>query len=90
MRICSGEFEAGMSVYHVQGGKDVRLSQPQQMMASERKMIDKLTAVISSEYSIREFSLSEIHLQLQKRSLLTKESQLSHRNTLHVSVRLIR
>ena len=30
-----------MSVYHVQGGKDVRLSQPQQMMASERKMIDK-------------------------------------------------
>ena len=41
MRICSGEIEAGMSVYHVQGGKDVRLSQPQQMMASERKMIDK-------------------------------------------------
>ena len=41
MRICSGEFEAGMSVYHVQGGKDVRLSQPQQMMASERKIIDK-------------------------------------------------
>ena len=41
MRICSGEFEAGMSVYHVQGGKDVRLSQPQQMMASESKMIDK-------------------------------------------------
>lgn len=41
MRICSGEFEAGMNVYHVQGGKDVRLSQPQQMMASERKMIEK-------------------------------------------------
>ncbi|HJA12369.1 MAG TPA: peptide chain release factor 3 [Candidatus Mediterraneibacter merdipullorum] len=41
MRICSGEFDAGMTVYHVQGGKDVRLSQPQQMMASERKMIDK-------------------------------------------------
>lgn len=41
MRICSGEFDAGMSVYHVQGGKDVRLSQPQQMMASERKIIDK-------------------------------------------------
>ena len=38
MRICSGEFDAGMSVYHVQGGKDVRLSQPQQMMASERKL----------------------------------------------------
>ena len=41
MRICSGEFDAGMTVYHVQGGKDVRLSQPQQMMASERKIIDK-------------------------------------------------
>lgn len=40
MRICSGEFEAGMSVYHVQGKKEVRLSQPQQMMASERKLID--------------------------------------------------
>ena len=40
MRICSGKFEAGMNVYHVQGGKDVRLSQPQQMMASERKIIE--------------------------------------------------
>ena len=37
MRICSGEFEAGMNVYHIQGGREVRLSQPQQMMASERK-----------------------------------------------------
>ena len=44
MRICSGEFEAGMSVYHVQGGKDVRLSQPQQMMADERKIVDKAYA----------------------------------------------
>lgn len=41
MRICSGEFEAGMDVYHMQGGKKVRLSQPQQMMASERKMVEK-------------------------------------------------
>ena len=38
MRICSGKFEAGMDVYHMQGGKKVRLSQPQQMMASERKI----------------------------------------------------
>ncbi len=44
MRICSGEFEAGMDVHHIQGGKKVRLSQPQQMMASERKMIDKAYA----------------------------------------------
>ena len=34
MRICSGKFEAGMEVNHVQGGREVmRLSQPQQMMA---------------------------------------------------------
>lgn len=41
MRICTGKFEAGMEVYHIQGGKKVRLSQPQQMMASERKIIEK-------------------------------------------------
>ena len=41
MRICSGEFHAGMSVYHIQGRKEVRLSQPQQMMASERRIIEK-------------------------------------------------
>ena len=41
MRICSGEFQAGMETFHIQGNKKVRLSQPQQMMASERKMIDK-------------------------------------------------
>ena len=41
MRICSGAFEAGMEVMHIQGGKKVRLSQPQQMMASERKMIER-------------------------------------------------
>ena len=40
MRICSGEFEAGMDAWHVQGGKKVRLSQPQQMMANGRKMIE--------------------------------------------------
>ena len=44
MRICSGEFEAGMSVYHVQGGKDVRLSQPQQMMAESRHVVDEAYA----------------------------------------------
>lgn len=40
MRICSGKFEAGMEVYHMQGGKKIRLSQPQQMMASERTIIE--------------------------------------------------
>jgi len=44
MRICSGKFEAGMEVYHVQGGKKLRLSQPQQLMAQERKIIEEAYA----------------------------------------------
>jgi peptide chain release factor 3 len=40
MRVCTGQFQAGMPVWHVQGGKEVRLSQSQQMMASERKMVE--------------------------------------------------
>ena len=44
MRICSGKFEAGMEVNHVQGGRKVKLSQPQQLMASERKIIDEAYA----------------------------------------------
>ncbi len=31
MRICSGKFDAGMEVMHVQENKKIRLSQPQQM-----------------------------------------------------------
>ena len=44
MRICSGKFQAGMEVNHVQGGKKVRLSQPQQLMAQERKIIEEAYA----------------------------------------------
>ncbi|MBQ7464054.1 MAG: peptide chain release factor 3 [Lachnospiraceae bacterium] len=44
MRICSGKFEAGMDVYHVQGEKMVRLSQPQQMMADDRHMVTEAYA----------------------------------------------
>lgn len=44
MRICSGKFTAGMDVRHIQGGKEVKLSQPQQLMAQERKMIDEAYA----------------------------------------------
>ena len=44
MRICSGKFEAGMEVNHVQGGKKIRLSQPQQMMAQERHIVDEAYA----------------------------------------------
>ena len=44
MRICSGKFDAGMEVNHVQGKKVLRLSQPQQMMASERHIVDEAYA----------------------------------------------
>jgi peptide chain release factor 3 len=44
MRICSGKFEAGMEVKHIQGGKAIKLSQPQQMMAQERKIIEEAYA----------------------------------------------
>jgi peptide chain release factor 3 len=44
MRICSGKFDATKEVYHVQGGKKLRLSQPQQIMAQDRKVIDEAYA----------------------------------------------
>lgn len=44
MRICSGKFEAGMDVFHVQGNKQVRLMQPQQMMADDRHVVDEAFA----------------------------------------------
>ena len=44
MRICSGKFEAVMEVLHVQDGKKIRLSQPQQMMAQDRKIVDEAYA----------------------------------------------
>ena len=44
MRIVSGKFDAGMEVYHMQGKKNIKLSQPQQMMADERKMVEEAYA----------------------------------------------
>ena len=44
MRIVSGHFDANMEVYHVQGGKKLRLSQPQQMMAEDRHVVDEAWA----------------------------------------------
>ena len=44
IRICSGEFDAGMEVTHVQGGRKIRLAQPQQMMADERKHVEEAFA----------------------------------------------
>ncbi len=44
MRICSGKYTANMEVNHVQGGKKIRLSQPTQMMAQERHIVDEAYA----------------------------------------------
>jgi len=44
MRICSGKFDAGMEVMHVQDNKKIRLSQPQQMMAQDRKIVEEAYA----------------------------------------------
>jgi len=44
MRICSGKFEKSMEVNHIQGGRKMKLSQPQQMMAQEREVIDEAYA----------------------------------------------
>ncbi len=44
LRICSGKFTAGMDVYHVQGEKEVRLMQPQQMMADDRHVVKEAYA----------------------------------------------
>ena len=41
MRICSGKFERGMTVHHVQSGKQVKLSQPQQFLAQERSIVEE-------------------------------------------------
>ena len=44
MRICSGKFDASKDVYHVQSGRKLKLSQPQQIMAQDRKVIEEAYA----------------------------------------------
>lgn len=44
MRICSGKFEKGMDVFHVQGKSKVKLAQPQQFLAQDREIVDEAYA----------------------------------------------
>ena len=44
IRICSGRFEKGMEVYHVQGGRTVKLAQPQHLMAQDREILSEAWA----------------------------------------------
>jgi len=40
MRVCSGVFEKGMSVWHETSKKEIKLAQPQQFMAQEHESVD--------------------------------------------------
>ncbi len=44
MRVVSGKFERDREYLHVQGGKTLRLAQPQQLMADSRQIIDEAYA----------------------------------------------
>ncbi len=44
MRICSGRFDASADVCHMQSGRKLKLSQPQQLMAKERQVISEAYA----------------------------------------------
>ena len=44
IRICSGKFEKGMEVYHIQGGRKVKLAQPQHLMAQNREIVEEAYA----------------------------------------------
>ena len=44
MRICSGKFERGQEVLHVQSGKKMSLAAPQQLMAQDRSIVDEAYA----------------------------------------------
>ncbi len=44
LRICSGRFQRDAEYYHVQGGRKMRLSQPQQLMAAEREIVNEAYA----------------------------------------------
>ena len=44
MRICSGKFEKGMQVMHMQSDKIMKLTQPQQLMAQDREIIEEAYA----------------------------------------------
>ena len=44
MRICSGRYDAQAEVKHMQSGRVMRLSQPQQLQASDRKVLTEAYA----------------------------------------------
>ena len=41
IRICSGKFQRGMSVYHNRSDKPIKLAQPQQFLAQDRQIVEE-------------------------------------------------
>ncbi|MGI6240259.1 MAG: peptide chain release factor 3 [Christensenellales bacterium] len=41
MRVCSGVFEKGMTVWHSSSGEKIKLAQPQQFMAQEHESVER-------------------------------------------------
>lgn len=44
VRICSGKFEKGMEVFHVQANKKMKLNQSKQLMAQDRETVEEAFA----------------------------------------------
>lgn len=44
LRVCSGKFEADKEYYHMQQGKKIKISRPQQLMAADREIISEAYA----------------------------------------------
>ena len=88
MRVCSGKFDAEAEVYHVQGGRKLRLSQPQQLMAQERKILEEAYAGdIIGVFDPGIFSIATRSAR-QGRNLSTREFRPLHRNILQKYARL--
>ena len=90
MRICSGKFDASQEVYHVQGDKKMRLSQPQQMMAEDRHVVDEAYAGdIIGVFDPGIFSIGDTICTPGKKVLLMREFLPLHRSILPGYVRWI-
>ncbi len=77
MRICSGRFEKNMEVMHMQGGKKMKLSQPQQLMAQDREVIRKPTGL---HYRVLtpEILPSRHHLHPSPKIFVRRDSDICH------------
>ncbi len=90
MRICSGKFEADMDVKHVQSQRVMRLSQPQQIMANERKILEEAYAGdIIGVFDPGIFLYRRYALYAERSSSGMKEFRPSHRSILRECVRWI-